>query len=134
MRIPRLRGPSRAVAVALLAFAAGVLTGRATGQGKPRMWADTVLDVVTEALPATARVRANVDHWDPGAETGRHTHPGPVVFVMLEGELEELFPDGRTRTLKAGQAQWKPPGIDHNVRNRSRAPARALAVHLDPVR
>jgi quercetin dioxygenase-like cupin family protein len=96
------------------------------------MWADTLVDVVTEALPRRARVRAQLDHWEPGAQTGRHTHPGPVVFVLLEGALEEVLPDGRTRPLRAGAAEWKPPGTDHNVRNPGRQPARALAVHLDP--
>jgi quercetin dioxygenase-like cupin family protein len=118
----------------LLAFAGGVAVGQARGQAKPRMWADVVLDVVTDEIPRRARVHTNVNHWDPGAETGRHTHPGPTVFVMLDGELEEIFPDGRTRTLKGGQAFWKPPKTDHNVKNVSGRPARALAVHLDPAR
>jgi len=96
------------------------------------MWADRILDVATEEIPLRTRVWTNLDHWDPGAETGRHTHPGPTVFVLLEGELEETLADGRTRTLKAGQASWKPARTEHNVRNRGDKPARALAVHLDP--
>ena len=118
-------------------FLAGIGVGRATGQvspaqGTPRMWADLMLDVATEEIPRRTRVWTNLDHWDPGAETGRHTHPGPTVFVLLEGELEETLADGRTRTLKAGQGYWKPARTEHNVRNRSDKPARALAVHLDP--
>ncbi len=120
---------SLSIAVSLaLAFAAGV----AVGQARPRMWADKVLDVTTEELPRRARVWVNVDHWEPGAETGRHTHPGPTVFVLLEGELEETLADGKTRTLRPGQGYWKPTGTEHNVRNVTTAPARALAVHLDP--
>jgi len=111
-----------------LAFVAGV----AVGQARPRMWADQVLDVTTEELPRRARVWVNLDHWEPGAETGRHTHPGPTVFVLLEGELEETLADGKTRVLKAGQGYWKPARTDHNVRNAGTKPARALAVHLDP--
>jgi quercetin dioxygenase-like cupin family protein len=118
----------------LAAFAAGVGAGRATGQTKPRMWADVVLDTTTDQIPPHTRVHANLDHWEPGAETGRHTHPGPVVFVMLDGELEETLADGTTRTIKAGQAFWKPPRQQHNVRNVGSRPARALAVHLDPAR
>ena len=116
----------------LVAFAGGLVAGRATGQAKPRMWADVVLDTTTDQIPRRARVHANLDHWDPGAETGTHTHPGPVVFVMLDGELEETFADGTKRTIKAGQAFWKPPRQEHNVRNVAQRPARALAVHLDP--
>lgn len=127
------RGVLVGVAVAL-AFAAGMAVGQARGQAKPRMWADVVLDVATDAIPPKTRVHTNMNHWEPGAETGRHTHPGPTVFVMLDGELEETLADGRTRTLKAGQAFWKPPRTEHNVRNASDRPARALAVHLDPAR
>jgi quercetin dioxygenase-like cupin family protein len=116
----------------VVTFAGGLVVGNAAGQARPRMWTDTVLDVVTKELPRSVRVRANVNHWDPGSETGRHTHPGPTVFVMLEGELEEILPDGTTRALRAGQAVWKPPRTHHNVRNASARPARALAVHLDP--
>jgi len=130
---------SRIRTTALLAcvFLAGIGVGRAAGQGSlapraPRMWSDRILDVPTEEIPRQTRVWVNFDHWDPGAETGRHTHPGPTVFVLLEGELEETFADGRTRTLKAGQAYWKPVRTEHNVRNRGDKPARALAVHLDP--
>ncbi len=75
-----------------------------------------------------------MDHWEPGAETGRHTHPGPVVFVMLDGELAETLADGSQRTIKSGQAFWKPARQTHNVKNVSDKPARALAVHLDPAR
>jgi quercetin dioxygenase-like cupin family protein len=116
----------------LVAFATGVLVGQVGGQAKPRMWADRMLDVVTHELPRKARVVANLDHWEAGAETGRHTHPGPTVFILLEGELEEALADGRTRTLRAGQGFWKPPRAEHNVRNVSGRPARALAVHIDP--
>ena len=128
-----MRARLAVVSVVILAFAAGVGVERGRAQAKPRMWADTILDVTTDQLPRRAQVRANLDHWEPGSETTRHTHPGPVVFVLLEGELEEVFADGRTRTLKAGQAYWKPPREEHNVLNRTGKPARALAVHLDPL-
>lgn len=122
------------VLAVLVAFAAGLVVGRARGQAKPRMWADVVLELTTDEIPRRTRVHTNIDHWEPGAETGRHTHPGPTVFVMLDGELEETLADGRTRTLKAGQAFWKPARTEHNVRNVGERPARAVAVHLDPAR
>jgi quercetin dioxygenase-like cupin family protein len=124
----------RSVAPALLvvAFVLGVLAGQAGGQAKPRMWADRLLDLVTDELPRKARVVTNLNHWDPGAETGRHTHPGPTVFVLLEGELEETLADGSTRTIKPGQAFWNRSRWTHNVRNVSGQPARAVAVHIDP--
>jgi quercetin dioxygenase-like cupin family protein len=126
MRRPTIPG------LVLVAFAVGVLVGQASGQAKPRMWADRLLDVVTDELPRKARVVVNLDHWDPGAETGRHTHPGPTVFVLLEGELEETQADGRIRTLHPGQGIWNRARTTHNVRNASGQPARGLAVHIDP--
>ena len=127
----------RRTALLLCVFLVGTGVGRVAGQGSParpapRMWSDRIMDVATEEVPARTRVWTSFDHWDPGAETGHHTHPGPTVFVLLEGELEETLADGRTRTLKAGQGYWKPAGTAHNVRNRGGKPAHALAVHLDP--
>jgi quercetin dioxygenase-like cupin family protein len=116
----------------LVVFVAGVLVGQASGQAKPRMWADRMLDVVTDELPRKARVVANLNHWEPGADTGRHSHPGPTVFVLLEGELEETLGDGRTRILRAGQGFWNPPRTTHSVRSVGGRPARALAIHIDP--
>jgi quercetin dioxygenase-like cupin family protein len=116
----------------LVAFAAGALAGPAGGQSKPRMWADRVLDVVTDELPHRARVVVNVDHWEPGAETGRHAHPGPTIFVLLDGELEERLGAGRSRTLRAGEAFWNRARTEHSVRSVGGRPARALAIHIDP--
>ena len=116
----------------LSAFVAGAAVERVRSEAKPRMWADVLLDLSTEEIPKRARVHVNLDHWEPGAETGRHRHAGPTLLVMLEGEVEEVLGDGRTRTLRAGQAFWKPVWTDHNVKNVGARPARALAVHLDP--
>lgn len=127
---------NRAVAVlsVLLAFAAGRAVERVGAQASPRMWADVLLDLSTDEIPKRTRVRVNLDHWDPGARTGRHSHPGPTLVVVLEGELEEVLQDGQRRALRAGQAYWKRAGTEHDVQNRSPQPARALAVHLDPAR
>ena len=101
---------------------------------KPRMWADVLLDLVTDGIPRKTRVHTNLDHWEAGGESGRHTHPGPTPIVVLEGELSEWVPIGPANTLVAGRAYWRPAHQEHNVRNLSGQPARAIAVHLDPVR
>lgn len=128
-------------------FAAGMLAGVGVGLGPrllpgadvlaaapaaPRMSAQVILDVVSDELrePRT-NVRVHVDTWPPGAETGRHDHPGPALLYVLEGQLEELN-DGTSRALRPGQAVWERARTPHNVRNRTERPARALAVHLDP--
>lgn len=124
--------PALCVLALLGAFAAGMAVDPLAGQTSPRMWADLLLDLRTEEIPKRTRVHVNLDHWEPGAETGRHRHPGPTVFVLLDGELEETLADGHTQTLKAGQAFWKPARTDHNVKNVAGRRARAVAVHLDP--
>lgn len=129
-----MRGSAWLALFTVLGFAGGIGTACALGQAAPRMRADVILDLKTDQIPRQTHVHARLDHWEPGAETGHHEHPGPVVFVMLEGELQEVFADGRTRSLKAGQAFWKPPREAHNVRNTTSRPARALALHLDPAR
>lgn len=75
-----------------------------------------------------------MNHWDPGAEMGRHTPPGSTVsvFVRLEGELEETLADGSTRIIRPGQAFWNRSRWQHDVRNASGQSARGMAVHLDP--
>lgn len=118
----------------LLAFAAGMAVGGARGQGTPRMRADVLLDLSTDEIPRRTRIHVNLDHWEPGAGTGRHSHPGPTVIVVLEGELGEVLADGRLRTLEAGRAYWRPARAEHDVKNVGGRPARALAVHLDPAR
>jgi quercetin dioxygenase-like cupin family protein len=115
----------------LTAFALGILHER--GGATPRMWAQTLLELRADAIPTPTRVQVQHNRWEPGAETGRHSHPGPVVFIMVEGELEEeRWPGGRRQTLEAGRVYWKPVPIDHNVRNATDRMARAVVVHLDP--
>jgi quercetin dioxygenase-like cupin family protein len=125
------------VAWTLLVFAAGVGTGFGTvfarSQIRPRMWADPLLQLTTDQIPSKVALRVNDDHWEPGAETGRHRHPGPTLIYILEGELSEITSQGAV-TLKAGQAVWRAARHEHDVRNVSGLPARALAIHLDPAR
>ncbi len=120
----------------LLVFAAGVGIGLWAAPGrsesKPRMWSNALLRMTTDQIPRRTALRVNDDHWEPGAETGRHRHPGPTIIYVLEGTLSETTPQGTT-LLKAGQVVWRPAGHEHDVSNRTGRPARALAIHLDPV-
>jgi quercetin dioxygenase-like cupin family protein len=132
--IDRLLKTTLIVTSVLTAFALGIVYERADSQAPPRMWAETRLKLKTDAIPRPTLVEVKHDQWEPGAETSRHSHPGPAVFVMLEGELEEILPAGEIRTLKSGQVYWKPAQREHNVRNVSGRMARAVVVHLDPAR
>jgi quercetin dioxygenase-like cupin family protein len=115
-------------------LAGAVLAGAAAAPGQPpRMWTEVLLRLTTDEIPRRAALQVNDDRWDPGAGTGRHQHPGPTIIYVLEGELSEWTPQGQT-TLRAGQAVWRPARHEHDVRNASGRPARALAMHLDPAR
>ena len=45
-------------------------------------------------IPLPANLEVRDDRWDPGAETGMHDHPGPVILAVIEGELVEETPSG----------------------------------------
>jgi quercetin dioxygenase-like cupin family protein len=69
----------------------------------------------------------------PGASSGRHTHPGPETFYVVEGALI-LEPDGQEpATLRKGESGRNPPEHVHNVKNASATePARVVAVVVAP--
>ncbi len=55
----------------------------------------------------------------PGGVAGRHYHPGPELFYILEGTLT-LEPDGQPPvTLKAGESGYNPAKHIHNAKNAS---------------
>lgn len=113
--------------------AAGVPLGFALSQAAPQMRVQIVLQHRVADIPLPANLEVRDDRWDPGAETGMHEHPGPVILAVIEGELVEETSSGRD-ILRAGQAFWRPARETHNVRNTSEKPARVLAIHFDPAR
>ena len=115
----------------LLGGAAGVPLGFALSQATPQMRVQVVLQHRVADVPLPANLEVRDDHWDPGAETGVHEHPGPVILAVIEGELVEETPGGRN-ILRAGQAFWRPARETHNVKNLGEKPARVLAIHFDP--
>jgi len=65
--------------------------------------------------------RVTVTEWRfaPGAETGHHRHGYDYVVVpMTNGPLRLQTPAGEvTSQLVAGQAYYRPAGVEHNVIN-----------------
>jgi quercetin dioxygenase-like cupin family protein len=116
----------------LLAGAAiGVLAGYALSQTAPQMRVHVLMQHRVREIPLPANLEVRDDRWDPGAETGTHDHPGPVILVVIEGELIEDTPSGRN-IMRAGQAFWRPAHGSHNVKNAGSSNARMLAIHFDP--
>ena len=110
-----------------MGVACGIPTGLALSQLTHQMHVETLLRVATGEIPRPANLEVRQDRWDPGAETGVHQHPGPVILAVIEGELIEETKAGRS-TLSSGQVVWRAAGQQHNVRNVSDKPARVLVV------
>jgi quercetin dioxygenase-like cupin family protein len=126
-----VRHTSLAALLFLLGGAAGMPLGFALSQTAPQMRVQVLLQHRVTDIPLPANLEVRDDRWDPGAETGVHEHPGPVILAVIEGELVEETPSGRN-ILRAGQAFWRPARETHNVKNASEKPARVLAIHFDP--
>jgi quercetin dioxygenase-like cupin family protein len=65
----------------------------------------------------------------PGGETGWHLHPVPSFGLMLEGELQVRLKDGRTKTLKAGDALAEVVNTLHNGRNIGSVPVKIIVFY-----
>ena len=116
----------------LLAGAAiGVPAGYVLSQTAPQMRVRVLMQHRVTDIPLPANLEVRDDRWDPGAETGAHAHPGPVILVVIEGELIEDTPSGRN-IMRAGQVFWRPARGSHNVKNAGSTSARVLAIHFDP--
>ncbi|HEV8309450.1 MAG TPA: cupin domain-containing protein [Methylomirabilota bacterium] len=121
---------------ALALFAAGAGTGwhSRAAWSQPagrRMSTDVLFRQTTDEIPRPVALRVHLNRWDPGSETGRHDHPGPVLHYVLEGELENIRDNG-TDVMRAGEVKWEQPRVPHNVRNVQKRPARVLTIHFDP--
>ena len=122
----------RAALLVFLGGVAGVPLGLALSQPAPKMRMQVLLQHRATDIRLPANLEVRDDRWDPGAETGLHDHPGPVILAVIEGELTEETPNGRN-ILRAGQVFWRPAHGMHNVENISSSPARVVAIHFDPV-
>ena len=70
--------------------------------------------------------------WQPGGDSGWHTHPGQVIFVIQSGELVEHQSNGCTRILQAGTPVIEPAGVLHDVVNESDQVVEAWITLLTP--
>ena len=66
----------------------------------------------------------------PGAESGRHTHPGEEFGYVLEGTITVELDGKPAMTKKAGEGFIIPAGTIHNAKNSSKAAAKVLATYI----
>ena len=70
--------------------------------------------------------------FQPGATTGWHIHPGPVVVIIKSGALTEIHSNGCMTPHNAGTAFFESPGEVHNVVNQGTVVTEVLATFLSP--
>lgn len=66
----------------------------------------------------------------PGAESGRHTHPGDEAGYIIDGTVTIEIQGKPAMTKKAGEGFIIPAGTVHNARNTSKASAKVLATYI----
>jgi quercetin dioxygenase-like cupin family protein len=66
----------------------------------------------------------------PGAEVGRHTHPGDEISYIIEGEVDLLIDGQPAQHFKAGDGFSIPGGKIHNARNTGKAPLKLAGIYV----
>ena len=130
-----------------LELAALVTTGIAVaGTGLEPAWATppagkmTRNDLAVGRLPDNITVSTNhpMDFhisqviFDPGSDSGWHTHPGTALDIVKSGTITLYVEGGDCKpiTLEAGRAVFVPAGVRHLARNQGSVPAEAYVTYL----
>jgi quercetin dioxygenase-like cupin family protein len=66
----------------------------------------------------------------PGAESGRHTHPGEEVAYILEGTVMLEIQGKPAVAKKAGDAFIIPAATVHNAKNTGKVVAKVLGTYI----
>jgi quercetin dioxygenase-like cupin family protein len=66
----------------------------------------------------------------PGFKAGRHSHPGTVQAMVLEGEFMLALDGQPEKIFKAGQSLEVPNGAIHNEGAVGSTPAKLIAVYV----
>ena len=70
--------------------------------------------------------------FQPGGDTGWHTHPGPVVVVVKSGALTEYESNGCVVVHPAGSVFFESKGEVHRAVNQTGVVTEAYATFLSP--
>jgi quercetin dioxygenase-like cupin family protein len=66
----------------------------------------------------------------PGFKAGRHSHPGPVIAQVLDGEFMLALDGQPEKIFAAGQSLEVPNGAIHNEGAVGSKPAKLIAVYV----
>lgn len=106
---------------------AGVLfAGQAAAQDFKRAILERVdvpLGVPHETVIGTAEI-------PPGGTTGRHTHPGVEMVVVIDGEMDALVEGEAPKRLRPGDSFLVPTGRIHEVKTVGDKPAKVVVTWM----
>src|SRR5262245_36596552 len=87
----------------------------------------------TPGLPQPTRFQLaqNLLHFDPGAATPFHQHPGQVVVTVIEGE-NTFMRNGAEQVYKTGDSFTEVPGEILQARNAGTSRMSVMATYLQP--
>ncbi|HYN09869.1 MAG TPA: cupin domain-containing protein [Vicinamibacterales bacterium] len=112
----------------VLAVSALTVAARAWQAAQP-----TFTRTVLQDHPLTIKDRHAVmsrSDFQPGAESGRHTHPGEEIGYILEGTLELTIDGKAPQRLKAGDVIFMPAGAVHAAKNVGTGTLRVLSTYV----
>ena len=66
----------------------------------------------------------------PHGTTGRHTHPGVEIVVVIAGEMDAFVEGAATARLKPGDSFLVPTGKIHEVRTVGDVPAKVMVTWM----
>ena len=70
--------------------------------------------------------------FQPGGDTGWHTHPGPVVVVVKSGALTEIHKNGCVSVHPAGSVFFESAGEVHRAINQTGVVSEVYATFISP--
>ena len=70
--------------------------------------------------------------FQPGGDTGWHTHPGPVIVVVKSGALTEIHRNGCVTVHPAGSVFFESEGEVHRAINQTGMPAEVYVNFISP--
>ncbi|GAA2805688.1 cupin domain-containing protein [Crossiella cryophila] len=65
-----------------------------------------------------------------GKESGRHSHPGPEIGYIIQGDVSIEFDDRPALRLRSGEPFNIPPNVVHNARNVGKVRTKMLSSYL----
>jgi len=106
-----------------------LLGGIAHGQQAPLAIKRTPLAKV-DVPGCNFEVIFGIAELSPGPKTGRHSHPGPVLAYVAEGEFWYLIDGQPEKIYKAGESFQVSNGAIHNEGASGDKPVKVMAVYV----